>query len=247
MQQAAIILARAIGFIETYDLVPRGGLFYPDFVREVVQRYNFQKFPQEFKDFDESKGIEFQQGRSGDTVIDKAIIYNTGILMDTRSNTKISQALIEDALLWARSEFGVVYQPGQIKNYAFVSQVTFYSDINLTALNPALRRLVEQVTSAVNDIHKEQLEYETAGLSIQYDMLKRKYALAAFTITRRLETPFSEHKYFSESPLPTDLHWKLLEEFEAAMLRQAAHDIESPSPRRADILKPGIRKFRDDE
>jgi hypothetical protein len=45
--------------------------------------------------------------------------------------------------------------------------------------------------------------------------LERKYGIASFSITRRAEARFSENKYFSEAPLPTDLHLKLLEQFEA--------------------------------
>jgi hypothetical protein len=217
MQQAAVILARAIGFVEIFDLIPTGSIFYPDFVKEVVARYNFQKFPQEFKDFDEQKGVEFLQGKSGDNVIEKAIVYNNGILFETRSNTKISQALIEDALVWAKSKFGLAYESGTIKRFAYVSQLTFYSDVTLDALNPALKRLAQRVTSAVSEIHKEQIDYQATVILIQHDLLKRKNALAGFTIAPRIETPLSDHKYFSEAPLPTDLHWEFLEEFEAAL------------------------------
>ena len=218
MKLSAVLLARVVGFVETFDLTPTTSLFYPDLVKEIVAHYNFQKFPQEFKDFDEQKGVEFLQGKSGNTILDKVVIYNNGILVDTRSNTKISEQVIEEALLWAKSKFGLSYHSGMIKRFAYVSQLTFYSDVALDALNPALKKLSDRITSAVSDIHKEPIDYQTTALIIAHDPLKRKTPIAAFTILPRIETPLSEHKYFSEAPLPTDLHWELLQEFEAGLI-----------------------------
>ena len=217
MQQAAVILARCLAFVETYDLSPVGAVFFPDLVKELVARYEFQKYPKDFSEYDENKGIEFLEGKRGDDVICRLTIYNTGILLDTRANTKLSQEIIEEALIWGKETFGLTYKPGMIGRFAYVSQLTFYSDVTLDALNPALKKLAERVTSAVSEIHKEQIDYQATALMIQHDLLKRKNALAAFTISPRIETPLSEHKYFSEAPLPTDLHWELLEEFEAAL------------------------------
>jgi hypothetical protein len=220
MKLSAVTLARAIGFVETFDLSPRTSLFIPEFVKEVLARYNFQKFPQEFKDFDEQKGVEFLHGKSGDTVIDKLVVYTDGLLIDTRSNTKVSEQLIEEALLWGKSKFGLVYQPGMIKRFAYVSQVTFYSDVQLDGLNPALKKLSSRITSAISDIRHEPLEYQTIAVIIGHDPLKAKNPVAAFTIFPRAATPFTEHKYFSEAPLPTDLHLELLQEFEAGLATQ---------------------------
>jgi len=220
MKLSAVLLARAIGFVETFDLSPKTSIFYPELVKEIVAHYNFQKFPKEFKDFDEQKGVEFLQGKYGDMVIDKAVIYSNGLLIDTRENTKISEQLIEEALVWGKSKFGLAYHSGLIRRVGYLSQLTFYSDVPLNALNPALKKLSDRITSAVTEIHKEPLDYQTTGVVIAHDPLKRKNPLAAFTILPRVETPLSEHKYFSEAPLPTDLHWELLEEFEAALVSQ---------------------------
>jgi hypothetical protein len=47
----------------------------------------------------------------------------------------------------------------------------------------------------------------------------RKYQIAPFSIARRAEARFSEDKYYSEAPLPTDMHISLLEEFEESIKR----------------------------
>lgn len=220
MQRAAVVLARCIAFVETYDLSPNGHIFFPEVVKELVDRYHFMKFPREYADFDELKGVEFLEGRWNDDVIWRLTIYSNGILLDTRSNTKRSRELIEEALAWARSKFGLNYTADMIKREAYVSQVTFHSDISFDSINPALERLAQRITSAVSEIHKQEVEYQTTAVFLQHDQLKLKNPLAPFTIAPRVETPLSEHKYFSEAPLPTDLHWELLEEFEARILSQ---------------------------
>jgi hypothetical protein len=48
--------------------------------------------------------------------------------------------------------------------------------------------------------------------------MARKNGIASLIIEHRVNTPFEENKYFSEAPLPTKLHIKFLEEFEADVL-----------------------------
>src|SRR5438128_190250 len=109
MQRSAVVLARCLAFVETFDLDPTGRVFPPDLVKGLVERYQFQKFPREFSDFDETKGVEFLSGKHGDNVIWQLRIFNTGIILDTRVNTKVSQELIEEALDWTSSNFGLSY------------------------------------------------------------------------------------------------------------------------------------------
>ncbi|MGH9452463.1 MAG: hypothetical protein ACRD2O_00660 [Terriglobia bacterium] len=220
MQRSAVVLARCVALVETYDLSPDGRVFYPDLVRELVSRYQFQKFPKDFSQIDEAKGVEFLEGKYGDDVIWNLTIYNMAILLDTRSNTTRSREIVEEALEWGKATFGLKYEPGMIKRFGYVSQVTFYSDATLDMLHPALKRLVKRVSDSVSNDHQEEIEYQTTQVGIHHDHLKRKSALAGFTIAPRVETPLSDHKYFSEAPLQTDLHWELLEEFEAGLLSQ---------------------------
>ena len=215
MKVSAVLLARALVFVETVDLDPKGHVFYPDFVRELVARYQFQKFPTKIEELDETKGVEFIGGKDGNIVIQKMVIYNTGILVDTRENTTASLSIINSALEWGKSKFGLAYTPEVIRRIAYVSDLTFFSDVPINALNPALVKLSDKVSSAVTEAHQgTKFEFQATSLMVSHDPLKRKYPVASFTIQPRAEAPFSEHKYFSEAPLTTDLHIKFLEEYE---------------------------------
>jgi len=214
MELESVLLARASAWVEPVDLNPRGGVFYPDLTKALVARYNFQKFPQKLEDFDESKGVTFAVGRLGDTVIEQLVIYTYGIVLDTRVSTQESRRLLEEAFEWGRKELGFVYKPAMVKRWQYASQVTFRSTAPMTGSNSAVGKLAASVAKVVADIMGENLKYDLAILSVDYDQLTRKHPLGRFSIQRRDNTPFSENKYFSDAPLPTDIHIQLLEQFE---------------------------------
>ncbi len=214
MELASVVLARAVAWVEPIDLNPRGALFYPDLTKALVARYSFQRFPQKLEDFDETKGVTFSVGRLGDTVIEQLVIYAYGILVDTRISTQESKRLLEEAFEWGRKELGFSYKPDMVKRWQYASQVTFRSTAPMTGASSAVRNLAAAVAKSVADITGEDLKYDLAILGVDYDQLTRKHPLGRFSIQRRDNTPFSENKYFSDAPLPTDIHIQLLEQFE---------------------------------
>jgi hypothetical protein len=217
MELAAIHLARALAWVEPIDLNPKARVFYPELAEALMARYKFQKGPQKIEDFDEVKGVTFTAGKFGDTVIEQFIIYTYGLVLDTRTSTKESKRLIEEAMQWGSKEFGLVFKPTMVKRWQYVSQVTFYSDAALVGASVAFQKLAAGVEKGVAEILDENLGYELTTIMIDYDQLKRKHPLGRFSIQRRENTPFSDNKYFSDAPLPTELHLKLLEQFEAEL------------------------------
>jgi len=203
-----------MAWVEPIDLNPRGAVFYPELTKALVARYNFQKFPQKLEDFDESKGVAFSAGRLGDAVIEQLVIYTFGISLDTRISTQESKRLLQEALEWGRKELGFSYKPDMVKRWQYASQVTFRSTAPMTGASSAVGKLVAAVAKSVTDVTGENLKYDLAILGIDYDQLTRKHPLGRFSIQRRDNTPFSENKYFSDAPLPTDIHIQLLEHFE---------------------------------
>jgi hypothetical protein len=215
MELLSVLQARALAWVEPAELNPRAAVFFPDLVQALVARYNFQKFPQKPEDFDEAKGVTFGAGRLGNSVIDQVIIYTYGLVIDTRSSTQESKRLLEEALLWASTELGLVYKPSMIKRWQYASQVIFRSDVPLTDVSPPIQGMARKLTARIAENMGERLSYELTALVVDYDQLARKHPLGRFSIQRRENTPFSENKYFSEAPLPTDDHIALLEQFEA--------------------------------
>lgn len=217
MELAAVLLARAIAWVESHDLNPRGKVFYPDLVKALVSRYNFQKFPEKLEDFDEAKGVTFASGKLGSSVIEQVAVYTYGVALETRISTQESKRLLEEAFQWAAKELGLTFNPSMIKRWQYFSQLTFHSKAPLLRNHPALQRLAEGIAKGVREATGEALEYEVTTISLNYDQLTRKHPLGYLSIQRRENTPFSDNKYFSDAPLPTDTHIKVLEQFESDM------------------------------
>jgi hypothetical protein len=216
MKLASVQLARTLAFVETFDLTPRGSLFYPEVATELVERYHFQKFPQTIEEFDEVKGVTFLEGRIGKTVIEKITIFNTLLVLETRVSTDESQRVILQILEWAKERFGLTFEPSMIRHWGFVSSITFFSDAPILAFQPLLD-LATKTGTALSEIWKEPVTYHPLLIGVGHDPLTRKNGIAALTIARRAEVPVSENKYFSEAPLPTDMHIRFLQEYEQAV------------------------------
>jgi hypothetical protein len=121
---------------------------------------------------------------------------------------------MEGMFEWTAKKLGLTYDPGMIKHWAYISDLSFYSDAPLLQA-PPLVQLGEKVSDAVSVIIGEPVKYEPMIMTVGHDPLLRKYGRAPFTIQRMAESKFTEGKYFSEAPLPTDVHIKLLEEYES--------------------------------
>jgi hypothetical protein len=214
MQLSAVLLARVFLFIESTDLNPRGAAFYPDVIRALVERYTFQKFPQKFEDLDESKGVVFELGKFGKKNIEKVTIYSSGLALDTTSSTRDSEEILEEALTWATEKLGLQYKREMVRRKAYVSQVTFYSGVPLLVVNPHLEALSRKVSEIVSANIRLKSTFAPSGILLAPDPESQTIPVSAFTIERRQGAAYSEGKYFSTAPLPTDIHLSLLEEFE---------------------------------
>lgn len=217
MDNVSIILARVIVFVEMIDLDPRGKLHYPDFVGALVERYNFKKSPQKPEEIDLQKGpIVLADGKWENGSISKIEIYGGGFAVDTRSSTEDSEKLLDECLNWASEKFGIQYYRNMLKRKGFVSQLIFHSDAPIfSSLSSSLSKLGENVTQAIEKSYGEKIDYQPSSFSIHFDQTTRQLSPAPFTLMRRLGIPFSENKYFSEAPLPTNIHEELLHAFEA--------------------------------
>lgn len=214
MQLSAVLLARAIGFVETSDLNPRGRVFFPAIVPLIVERFSFQKYPSKPDDFDESKGVNFEAGYAFETSIDKLTVWANGIGVDVRSSTADAKKLLEQTLVWLKEETGLRYESGMLKRWAFLSQITFYSRANFNAINPAISRLASRLSAEVSTERGERFDFQFGGFSLAFDRSVKQAPVANLLIQPRADTPFSEGKYFSEAPLSTESHIKLIEDFE---------------------------------
>jgi len=219
MKLSAVTLARYIAFIEIWDLNPRGAVRFLDLVQGLVQKCGFAKYPQKYEELDVAKGFILEGGKLGEIKNLQLHVFAYGLAVDTLSSTADSEAALDKLLWWAFETFKIHYNADMIKRKAYLSQLSFYSDFDLNMVNEAVKSVSEILTKRVNEIFGMPLAYALAGTTWMYDATSIKNGPSPFTIERRADTPFTENKYFSQAPLPTEEHIKLLEDFELAISR----------------------------
>lgn len=222
MNVTAILVARVLAFIETADLNKSGRVYLPNVIAGLVKRFQFQKWPQKFEEMDESKGIEFLGGVWDGTPVEKLTIYNSGLLLETRVSTIESERILEECLLWTKDQFGISYNRGDIKSTRYVSDLTFNSQVPLLEAYAPATKLASAVSEHVSRILNKTIPYYGIRLDVDIERHPLNMPIAPFSIQRRGDTPMSEDKYFSEAPMPTDVHIKLLEAFEKDVLESLA-------------------------
>jgi hypothetical protein len=110
----------------------------------------------------------------------------------------------------------LTYKEGTIRHWGYISQISFDSDIPLlNAINNPLTNLAKKTGQYVDSLFGEGLDYEVAKVIIGHDPLRRKNGIAGVSIEHKVNVKFDENRFFSEAPLPTNVHIKYLEEFEA--------------------------------
>lgn len=211
-------MSRVIAFVDSVDLSPNSAIFLPDFAREMAKQFHFVKVPETIEEFDPAKGIEFLSGRVGKRGISKLAIWNNILVMEARCNTTECKQMLHQIMRWAVEKFDLVFTPDMIRRYGYVSDLSVSSDVPLLAFSPVLEKVARRTAEALSEVWQEHVHYEPMDLKIGHDPLARKWGIAPFQISRKAEHRFTENKYFSEAPLPTDLHIELLEEYEAGVI-----------------------------
>src|SRR5258708_13651313 len=217
MKLLSIATARFVGAISMLELNPRGLLIYPALIDGLIDKYGFQVAPEEDEVFDETKGINFEDGAWNNTAIDKATIFNDGIVVSTRSSTADSEAIFYEALDWPAISYQLTYSPEMVSKKRYVSEVLFQSEVPLNNLNPSLNSFNDQISASLKTFAALDVKCETHGVAFHYDASDTKIAVTTFRIDRLESSSYASNKYYSIAPLPTEEHLRLLGEFETIL------------------------------
>jgi hypothetical protein len=212
---SAVLLARSIAIIDINDLNPRGALFFPTLVPLLVDRLGFQTFPTKAGDFDESKGVAFGDGYFDGQHITNLTVYNDGIKIDTRSSTREGRRILIETLEWMAKDVGLSFSEEMLTRWGVLSQLTFYADVDLLSLHPALDVASEMISAEVEKRLGTERKFVPYSVMINFDKGDApSIPMAAFSVERRANEHPEKNKYYSSAPLDTDVHLNVLQEFE---------------------------------
>ncbi|HZZ17418.1 MAG TPA: hypothetical protein VFE08_15835 [Candidatus Sulfotelmatobacter sp.] len=222
MELKAVITARFLGFVELATLNPGGKVFFPAVVPAIVEKFDFQKYPTTFEQFDESKGVEFFDGQWDGVNVSKLTIYNNGLLVDTQSSTDDSERIVIESLAWASKKFGITFNPKMIYRRRYLSDIVFSTDVPILDGFAPIDNLRKNLSDMMESVIDERLQYAAIRLDVDFERFQRPAPIAPLTIQRRNDYAFADDTYFSEAPLPTSLHLALVEEYEKDILAKLA-------------------------
>lgn len=217
MELSAILMARVSAFLEVETLDPQGRVSPLEAFRSLIDRYSFAKTSQKLEEFDLQKGLEFSFGKLGNVNIDRLTIFNNGIVIDTRSSTEDSEAVLRDFLEAIRNNFGATTK---VFRHMFLSQLSFRSNMRLVALHPALQEISDLLASSVSQDLMQSLSFEPVAFILNTDLSQVKVEPGSFTIERRGGVPFTDSAYFSSAPIRTAKHIEVIQQLEIALATQ---------------------------
>lgn len=218
MQLLSINLARSLWFCNLLEINPKGLNLYPIIIPLLVDSYKFKKYPSAQELLDEAAGLKFEYGefipKDGNPIIINFTIFSDGLVADTRSSTKDSDAFLAEILTRFSEEFDVPDYKHIIRRIGYVDQLYVTTNKHLELINPKLREISNYLSQNISGFG--EISFELGGMTFWPD---QKYILKPFNFIfeRVLNVPFSENKYYSAAPLQTDKHIELLDKLESIL------------------------------
>ena len=223
MQLLSVITARSIWLFPVIDLNPQGKAIESDLIEWLKTTYRFQKYPSSPLDFDAAtKTLTFVGGKfkSGyeDNGKERYIsvdlsIYTDGLVANTKSSTRDGDKFLDEAISSAVNELHLV-SPKNIRRKLYYSEMDVRLDRPMSLLNPKLEKLAATISSLREDTNP--ITFEFSGVTFLPD-LTAQASISSFGIERKINTPWSENRYYTRAPLQTDDHLRVLEEFEGIL------------------------------
>lgn len=214
MKLLSVNLARSLWFIPTLELNPKGLNLYPVIIPLLLDTYKFKKYPLDKDVFDETAGVKFESGEftsiNGNQIIINLTIFSDGLMVDTRSSTKDSDAFLKEILTRLSETFNLPNYEQIIRRKGYNSQLYVNTNKSIEFLNPKLSEISEYLS---NNVEGFDVKYEAGGITFWPDQINANKPIN-FSFERVLNIPFSENKYFSAAPLETEKHLDLLDKLE---------------------------------
>src|SRR6266571_2309534 len=153
MELLSVLTARALWFVELRDLNPRGKALRYTLFPALADKYQFEHYPYDAEDNQPTKeepGFKFLDGEfhdsNGVAIMINLTVFDDGLVAETRSSTRDSEAFLEEVLSWAAKEFGITYRPEMIQRKGYLSELNVIPARPLSAINPKLEQFAARLT-----------------------------------------------------------------------------------------------------
>jgi hypothetical protein len=143
--------------------------------------------------------------------ISKLTLYNDGLVIDTASSTMDGDQFAEHLLESAAREFSLTYDEETVRKHIYLSHLVVRSDISLGLISPHLAAFATRISEAFPE--EPRPRFRIAGLQF-WSEPNDAGSHKLFTLEPQVGKVFAERRYFSQAPLQTNEHFRLLQELE---------------------------------
>jgi hypothetical protein len=212
MKLRKVLLARVIRLFTSTGTVG----YLPDIVKQIQERYQFITAPEPQTLLPTAqRGAEFQHGKlqrpdGSVAVVDKLTLFNDGLVIDTTSSTNIASEFLDDLIEWARQELPNT----ELKDVPlFLSQLEVNISINWATTLPTAVTIGIAIRDHLDAYGLKVTTPVPVSLTIGAEPPSGVGGLqpSTFTIERRANIPYRDNIYYSQAPLQTQDHIRLLE------------------------------------
>lgn len=195
--------------------LPNGGLYLPESVPKLLEKYGFVKFPTTDELLAESTNAAFEHGTYSKILIRKFAIYNDGLVAESKAGNEAARDFLDDFMDWAKVEFGATVSGVDEPYRIYDSRMIVQMDMDLQAQMKFTSPILEQLQEHMVDYGLPKEDYDIYGFSLQTDQtsITNKYT-SPFRVERRIGKAFDKNVYFCAAPLKTNDHESLLRKLE---------------------------------
>jgi hypothetical protein len=134
----------------------------------------------------------------------------------TKTSTEDGSLFLDHLLEWAHRQFGI--DTTAISPTFFHSQYEVVFEIPISKAFGKLEGLVKETSERLAEYGFGDHRFEIANFSMYTDTLNKQPPLPTpFVIERRVGAPYSENKFFSQAPLKSADHERVLRHFEKSL------------------------------
>jgi hypothetical protein len=137
-------------------------------------------------------------------------MYGDGLVADTRHSTEAGDSFLSDLVTFAASEFRLSADPLASVKKVYLSELEVTTNVVLDVLNEKARKFSRLLADTT------KRDYHEFGFKVATDPATPGVAVM-FTFERKVGSPFTQNRYWSQAPLSTKHHQELLDRLEQIM------------------------------
>jgi hypothetical protein len=218
------VQGRTVALINLDEVLPQQGFHAPDALPLIVQRYGFVVAPNLSDSIHKAReeGFKFETGKlilpNQQHSIHDFTVWSDGFVVNAYT-TESGEAFLGDFLTWGSQNLGFRLTLPMITKRLYVNQLVVEFDYAPAGKLMALHPICKAYNEALRRVYGFELPpTESVTLKFDYDHAVAPSAfrtVAPFVVERRENHRFHEDNvFFTQAPLPTADHIKLIEDFE---------------------------------